>query len=128
MKGKGRARDAFRNGNRAHLFIIYSLTLKGNPMGPIKSPYSSNAYLKSAGASPVLRRQMHLKVERTAPHPTACHPPFLLPALQTFARLLAVPKITRGCQFFQAVGQEGWEGWVLLSRLEKSRGANWKMD
>lgn len=90
------------------MFIIYLLTLKGNPMGPIKSPHSFNAYLKSAGTSPVLRRPIHLKAEQTALYPTACHPPFLLLALQTFARLLAVPKITWGCQFFQALGQEGW--------------------
>lgn len=65
------------------MFIIYSPTLKGNPMGPIKSPRSPHAYLESAGAGPVLRRRMHLEVEQTALHPTARHPPFLLPALQT---------------------------------------------
>lgn len=105
--GQGRAGDAFRNGNRTHLFMIYSLTLNGNPMGPIKAPPSPNSYLKSAGASPVLWRQMHLRVEQTALLPHPMPPPSLLPAFSTFERLLTVPKISWGCQPFRAVGQEG---------------------
>lgn len=82
VEGEGRAGDAFRNGNGTHLFVIYSLTLNGNPMGPIKAPHSPSAYLKSAGPSPVLRRQMHPTAERTALPalpPTARLPPSLRP-------------------------------------------------
>lgn len=70
-----RAGDAFRNGNGRHLFIIYCLPRDGNPMGPIKAPHSPNSRLKSAGAGPVLWRQMHLKVGEPLCAPTACHPP-----------------------------------------------------
>lgn len=126
MEGEGRAGDAFRNGNGTHLFIIYSLTLNGNPMGPIKALPSPNSHLKSAGAGPVLWRQKYLKVERRAllppPRPSPCLPA-RPPALSTFERLFTVPKITGAASLSRLWGRMAGG---LAFEVEEGLGGVWE--
>lgn len=73
--------------------MIYSLTLNGNPMGPIKAPHSPNSHLKSAGADPVLGRQMHsgeggIAELPLARLPTSC--PLTPSTLQTVPSVLSL--------------------------------------
>lgn len=60
------AGDAFRNGNVVHLFVIYSLTLNGNPMGPIKAPSVPSAQPQEGWSPSSSRGKKLLKVEPTS--------------------------------------------------------------
>lgn len=105
--------DAFRNGNGTHLFMIYSLTLNGNPMGPIKGLPHPASTSKVAGAGPVLRRQ---KVSQS--RVARCTPP---PALSlSFGRLLAVPEMSGAARLSRLWGRKA--GGPLLLRSRRFQG------
>lgn len=110
--------------------MIYSLILNGNLMGPIKALHSPSSYLKSAGASPLLWRQMHLKAGQTALRPH-CLPPSLLPLTsQACAGLLTLPKIVGAASLSKLWGRKAvvgaGEGGVLLLRERRAKEAIWE--
>lgn len=98
------AGDAFRNGNVVHLFVIYSLTLNGNPMGPIKAPSVPSAQPREGWSPSSSRGKKYSKWNRLlSSHLRPPHHSPRLPRLLKESSLL--PRSASGHSPFHAGGR-----------------------